>query len=182
MGDNKVEDNHVSKYPHIPDEIPGAHMEAHIQPDDGAVQASPVPTMTYLAAVDQINADLAPTTGMSQTTGVGPTHNVVDLIDADDDDDNMEMVPTAETVPKVEDAIDKEKTVEDFIDTEETAQDETHNYGRGMRNCMKPVLYEPVMTGKTYKLGLITCTTEGLGTHWMKLYLVRKVICHTRWV
>ena len=42
---------------------------------------------------------------------------------------------------------------------EETAQDKSVKYpgpayGRGMRICTKPVSYEPVMTGKTYKQGV----------------------------
>ena len=54
-------------------------MEAHEQLDAGAVQAPPVPTMSYLAADAWANAGLAPTTGVLQTTGVGSTqYNVVD--------------------------------------------------------------------------------------------------------
>ena len=43
-------------------------MEIHEQPDVGAVQAPPVPTMSYLAAAAWANAGLAPTIGLSQTT------------------------------------------------------------------------------------------------------------------
>eukprot|EP00957_Ditylum_brightwellii_P056703 4297585-Ditylum_brightwellii.AAC.1 len=73
-------------------------MASHVRPDDGAVQAPPVPKMSYIAAAVRANAGLAPTTGMSQPTGVGPT-NAVDLTDATDDDNNNKPPPT---LPKVE--------------------------------------------------------------------------------
>ena len=54
--------------------------------------------MSYLAAAARANAGLAPTTGVSQPTGVVST-GVVDLIDAtDDNDDNLGTI----LVPKVE--------------------------------------------------------------------------------
>ena len=58
---------------HIPAEITGVRMEAHVQPDIGAIQAPPVPTMSYLAAAARANAGLAPYIEVSQTTGAGPT-------------------------------------------------------------------------------------------------------------
>ena len=85
LGDGKVEEEHVSKFTHIPSKIPGVRMQAHVQPDVGPVQAPPVPIMSYLAAAARANAGLAPTTGVSQTTGVGSTQNVVDLTDADNE-------------------------------------------------------------------------------------------------
>ena len=51
---------------HIPAEIPGVRMEAHVQPDIGDIQAPPVPTMSYLAAAARANAGLAPSTEVSQ--------------------------------------------------------------------------------------------------------------------
>ena len=54
--------------------------------------------MLYLAAAARANAGLAPTTGVSQPTGVGFT-DVVDLTDATVDDDNNAGTIL---VPKVE--------------------------------------------------------------------------------
>ena len=47
MVDGKVEEELVSPFTHIPAEIPGVRMAAHVQPDTGAVEAPPVPTMSY---------------------------------------------------------------------------------------------------------------------------------------
>ena len=74
---------------------------------------------------------------------------MVDLTDADN-----------ETVPmmaKEEDVIVEDVTGEEG--EEETAQDKSvkypgPSYGRGMRIRTKPLSYEPVMTGKTYKQGV----------------------------
>ena len=77
----------MNAYPHIPAEIPGVLLESDLQPDEGDVQANPIPTMPYLAASAWSNAGLAPTPRVWQTTVVEPTHNVVDLTDSDDDDD-----------------------------------------------------------------------------------------------
>ena len=63
--DGRVEEELVSPFTHIPAEIPGVRMAAHVQPDTGAVEAPPVPTMLYLAADARANAGLAPTTGVS---------------------------------------------------------------------------------------------------------------------
>ena len=87
MGDGTVGEELVSQFTHIPAEIQGVRMAAHVQPDTGAVEAPPVPTMSYLAAAARANAGLAPTTGVSQSSGVVST-GVVDLTDATDDDDN----------------------------------------------------------------------------------------------
>ena len=87
----------------IPAEIPGVSTEAHLQPDIGDIQAPPVPTMSYLAAAARSNAGLSPSTEVSQTTGVGPTHNVVDLTDADDKYDKEGVI---RKVPKVEDVLE----------------------------------------------------------------------------
>ena len=43
--------------------------------------------MSYLDAVARANDGLSPTPGVSHTTGVEPTHNVVDLTDSYEDDD-----------------------------------------------------------------------------------------------
>ena len=42
----KVDSERVSQHMHIPAEIPGVHMESYVQPDIGAIQAPPVPTMS----------------------------------------------------------------------------------------------------------------------------------------
>ena len=68
MRDGKVEEELVSQFTHIPAEIPGVRMAAHVKPDTGAVEAPPVPTMSYLAAAVRANAELAPTIGVSQLT------------------------------------------------------------------------------------------------------------------
>eukprot|EP00957_Ditylum_brightwellii_P180665 13762660-Ditylum_brightwellii.AAC.1 len=59
----KVEEELVSNFTHIPSEIPGVRMASHVQPDDGAIKAPPVPKMPYIAAAARANAGLAPTTG-----------------------------------------------------------------------------------------------------------------------
>ena len=72
-----------------------------MQPDNGAVQAHPVPMMAYLAAAARSNDCLAPTGVVSHTTLVAPTNNVADLPDEDDDDDgdfNREVVHKVECV------------------------------------------------------------------------------------
>ena len=51
------------------------------------MQANHIPTMSYLDAVARANDGLSPTPGVSHTTGVEPTHNVVDLTDSYEDDD-----------------------------------------------------------------------------------------------
>ena len=65
LEDGKVEEELVSPFTHIPAEIRGVRMATHVQPDTGAVEAPPVPTMSYLAAAARENASLAPTTGVS---------------------------------------------------------------------------------------------------------------------
>ena len=62
LGNGKVEEELVSQFTHIPAEIPGVHMAAHVQPATGAVEAPPVPAMLYLAAAARANTRLAPTT------------------------------------------------------------------------------------------------------------------------
>ena len=98
-------------------------MAAHVKPDTGTVEAPPVPTMSYLAAAARANAGLAPTTGVSQPTGVVST-GVVDLTDATDDNDNDTGTIS---VPKVEDI---DIPMEEVIEEQETAQAQ---YARGMR-------------------------------------------------
>ena len=138
VDDGKVEEELVSKFTHIPAEIPGVRMAAHVQPDTGAIQAPPVPSMPYIVAAARANAGLAPTTGVSQPAGVVPT-NVIDLTDVADDDVKS---PTLH-IPKVE--------VEDDH-TQADVESPPAVYGRGMRIRNKPVSYEPVMTGKTYRI------------------------------
>ena len=85
MGDGKVEDELVSQFTHIPAEISGVRMVAHVQSDTGAVEVPPVPTMSYLAAAARANACLAPTIGVSQPAEVVST-GVVELPYVTDDD------------------------------------------------------------------------------------------------
>ena len=115
LGDDKVEEELVSQFTHIPAEIPGVCMTAHVQPDTGAVEAPPVPTMLYLAAAARANTGLAPTTGVSQPTGVVST-GVVDLTDATDDDANNTGTISVSKVD-VEDI-----PMEEVIEEKETAQ------------------------------------------------------------
>ena len=86
VSDVKVEIKPVNAYSHITLEIPGVFLEYDLQPDEGAVQENPISTMSYLAAAAWENAGLATTPQVYQTIGVETTQNVVDLIDADDDD------------------------------------------------------------------------------------------------
>ena len=65
LGDGKVEEELASQFTHIPTEIPGVRMVAHVQSDTGAIEALLVPTMSYLAAAARANDGLAPTTGVS---------------------------------------------------------------------------------------------------------------------
>ena len=58
----KFDSERVSQHMHIPSETPGVRMEAHVQPDIGAIQAPLVPTMSYLAAAARANAGLSPST------------------------------------------------------------------------------------------------------------------------
>ena len=77
---------------------------------------------------------------------------VVDLTDAtDDDDDDSGTI----LVPKVE---VEDIPIEEVIEEQETAQAQ---YGLRMRIRTKPVLYEPVMIGKTYQRGVINLCYRG---------------------
>ena len=98
MGDGKVEEELVSQFTHIPAEIPGVRMAAHVKLDTGDVEEPLVPTMSYLTVATRANAGLAPTTGVSQPAGVVST-GVVDLTDVtdnDDDDSGIILVPKVE--------------------------------------------------------------------------------------
>ena len=46
MSDGKFEVEPVNAYPHIPAEIPGVLMEYDLQPDEGAVQVTTIPTIS----------------------------------------------------------------------------------------------------------------------------------------
>ena len=63
--EGKVDSECVSQHMHIPAEIPVVRMEAHVQPDIGAIQAPPVPTMSYLDAAAHANSGLATSTEVS---------------------------------------------------------------------------------------------------------------------
>ena len=91
LGDGKVEEELVSKFTHIPAEILGVCMASYVHFDTGAVLVPLVPSMSYITAAARVNAGLAPTSGVSQPVGVGPT-NVVDLIDAPGDDDESKSL------------------------------------------------------------------------------------------
>ena len=60
----------MNTYTHIPAEIPGVLLESDLQPDEGAIQANPIPTMLYLAADARENYDLALTPQVLLNTGV----------------------------------------------------------------------------------------------------------------
>ena len=64
-----------------------------------------IPTTSYIAVADRDISGIAPTTIVLQTTRVEPTHNVVDLIYADDDDNEYLI---SEVVHKVEDVPENE--------------------------------------------------------------------------
>ena len=91
----KVEEELVSPFTEIPAEILGVRLETHAQPDTGAIQAPPVPTMSDIAKIASANAGLAPTTGVSQPTGVRST-GVVDSTNNSDDDNVTIGVPKVE--------------------------------------------------------------------------------------
>ena len=102
-------------------------MASHVQPDTGAVQAPPVPSMSYITAAARANAGLAPTSGVSQPAGVGPT-NVVDLTDTPDDDDKSATLH----IPKEEvEDIPMEEDNEDTVQAD--AKSPPVEYGRGTR-------------------------------------------------
>ena len=50
VSNGKVEIKPVNEYPHIPTEVPGVLLESELHPDEGTVQANPIPTMLYLDA------------------------------------------------------------------------------------------------------------------------------------
>ena len=104
-----MEDEHISKFTHNPAEIPEVRMEAHEQPAVGAVQAPPVPTMSYLAAAAWANAELAPITGVPQTTGVIST-DVVNLTGEEDDDDRPAPTKIKEETTSTMDKFEKGNT------------------------------------------------------------------------
>ena len=84
-----------------------------------------MPTMPYMAAATLTNAGLARTKRLFQNTGLEPIHKLVDLIDADDDDDGYLR---SEVVHKVE----------DILDEEYQAEEPNKEYGRGMRIRRRP--------------------------------------------
>ena len=65
MSNGKFEVGPVSNYPHILAYIPGVRLEYELQPEHGAVQKEPVPSMSYLVVAARTNAGLAPTTILS---------------------------------------------------------------------------------------------------------------------
>ena len=156
VSDGKVEIKPVNVYPNIPAEIPGVLLEYEFQPDEGVVQANTIPTMSYLAAAAWTNAGLAPTTLVSQTTGVEPTHNIVYLTDADDDD--VEDLSN-EMVHKVEAVHANDKYQPKY--EEEQAEEINKEYGRGMRIIRRPESYVPSMEGKSYTTGVNNLCYKG---------------------
>ena len=63
--DGKVEVEPINEYPHIPVDISGVPIEYDLHPDEGDVQANPIPTISYLTADSRTNAGLAQTQGVS---------------------------------------------------------------------------------------------------------------------
>ena len=105
MSDGKIEIKPVNTYPNIPTEIPGVLLESDLQPDEGAVQANTIPTMSYVSADDRANYGLTPAPEVLQTTWVESTNKIVDLTDTDDDDFEYlisEVVHKVEAVPENE--------------------------------------------------------------------------------
>ena len=78
--------------------------------------------------------------------------DLTDVNDNDDDDSGTILVPKVEVedIP-TEEVNEEDKTANEEDKTAKSAQYGIGHpqYGRGMRNRKKPVLYEPVMTGKT---------------------------------
>ena len=70
MSDGTVKVKPVDQYHHIPAEIPGVLMESDLRPDEGALKANPIPTMSYVPETACANSVLAPTPIVSQTTGL----------------------------------------------------------------------------------------------------------------
>ena len=100
--------------------------------------------MPYLAAAYCANSGLAPTPGVFQTTGVEPNNNVVDLTDADDNDDedlSSEVVHKVENVPG-----SKNDQPEDY---KEQAEEHNRGYSLGMRIRKRIESYVPSMEGKS---------------------------------
>ena len=94
------------------------------------------------------NAGLASTRMVSQATGVVPPHNVVDLTEKDDDNDDEVRV---EDVPDDKDD-DNDPHKNDENQTQEPVLWE--NQGRGIRIRTQQELYKPLMSGKLYKIGI----------------------------
>ena len=148
MSNSKVEVEPMSNYPHIPAEIPGVRLESDLQPENIAVQNKPVLSMSHLAAAAHTNAGLTPTIMASQATGMAPTHNAIDFTNEDDDADEDVCV---------EDVSDNKDDDDDDNDTQKNETQEpviSENYGRGMRIRKQPELYEPSMSGQSYKTGV----------------------------
>ena len=127
MSHGKVGTKPVNAYPHIPAETLGVILEYDLQPDECAVQVNPRPTMSYLSAASRENSGLAQTSQVLHTTGVEPTYNVVDLIDADDDDVEdltSEVVHKVGSIPANDNNQPKDKR--------DQAEELKKKYGRGM--------------------------------------------------
>ena len=61
----KFEVKLVNAYPHISAEIPGVIMESDFHPDEGALQANPIPNMSYMYAAAWANSGLVSTPQVS---------------------------------------------------------------------------------------------------------------------
>ena len=156
MSDGNFEVETVNTYPHIPAEIPGVLIESNLQPGEGDVQVNHIPTMSYMDAAAQANAGLVPTPRVSQTIGVEPTHNVVDLTDADDDDDED---VSSEVVHKVEYVLENDNNQPE--DEEDQAEEPNKEYGRGMRIRRLPEYYVPIVEGISYTTGVNNLCYKG---------------------
>ena len=102
-------------------------------PDEGDVQVNHITTMLYMSVDAQANSGLAPTPRVLYTTGVELTHNIVELIDADDDNDEdliSEVVHKVEYLPENENNQPK--------DEEDQAEEPNKEYVCGMRTRRRP--------------------------------------------
>ena len=154
--DGNVEVKPVNAYTCIPAQIPGVLLESDLRPDEGEEQANPIPTMPYMAASARANASLAPNPRLLHTTGVEHTHNVVDLIYADDyDDEDL----SSEVLHKVEYVPENENNHTEY--EEDQAEEPNKEYGCGMKIRRLPEYYVPMVESKSYTIGLNNLCYKG---------------------
>ena len=93
---------------------------------------------------------------MSQTTGVEPTYNIVDLIYVDGNDDED---ISSEEVHKLEDVPENDNNQPG--DEEHQAEQPNKEYGCGMIIRRQPEYYVPSMEGKLYTTGVNNLCYKG---------------------